>query len=319
LPDLREGNVASIGIGGEAYPSDVLSEIFGGTISPGVGVFAVDTGSPAGEVGLEDAEGETFDLITELEGTRLGENGNMQEYCNILRNRGQEEPISIQVFRLNYEDAAEDVVLEGELNTDNELEEVGVPADFIEQTASDDSGSTDVASADSGAEPGFVAVDDGTGALTMEVPAEWSDVSPGDWAQDELGGDVIGRSIFAAPSIEGLTSGAYDTPGVFFGASSALVEGFPDDTANQLLDQDFLDFSGECDYEGRSEYDDGVYVGQQDFYVNCGDTGAERRHIVALPEDGSFVALLQITVTDEASAEAATRIEETFLVDPSGL
>lgn len=295
---LQDGDVDSIGINGNAYTN------FEDT--SGIDVYSVKTGSPAAEVGLEgavvDEEGNLsdFDSITELEGSRLGENGTMEEYCRIIGQREPDEQISITVDR--YRDGALDSTLEGVLNGgENGRLEV------VESASSDSQGSGGEST------PGYTLLTDATETLQVEVPESWSDTTGGPWAQEELGGEELGPSIVAAPDIQGFND-SYDVPGVFFAASSSILEQFPDDPANAILDEDFLDFSSDCEYEGRTEYDDGIYVGQQDTYTNCGGTEAEQVNIVAQPEDGSYAVLVQVTIPDEEAREAADKIYETFVV-----
>jgi serine protease Do len=304
LPDLRTGDVDSVGINGEAIGEVPEEEIPGGIF-----VYSVKTDSPAYRVGLRDAEFDdetgdfqSFDFITQIEDTDLAKEGSMEEYCKILRNRtSPDQQLSIQVLRASFDengDVEEATILEGALN--------GQKLEEVEQVEGDTESEEPA--------PGYTSVTDDSDTLTMEVPSEWNDVSGGSWAQDNLlDGQELGPQITASPDIQSFTD-TWETPGVFFGASSTLVEEFSDDTVNQMLDADFLDFSEQCEYDDRYEYDDGTFVGAEDVWVNCGDTGAEQRNIVALPDDGSYAVLVQHTVVNEEDLEAVQHINETFNV-----
>jgi serine protease Do len=122
LPDLESSkDVWSIGINGEAYADP--DEGFSGIL-----VVSVKTGSPAFDVGIQGLEldedtGEPtqFDVITELEGTRLAEDQTMNTYCEVLRGHDTDDPLTIEVERYEVTPSGEltdFAVLDGVLNGD---------------------------------------------------------------------------------------------------------------------------------------------------------------------------------------------------------
>jgi serine protease Do len=296
---LKEGDADSIGINGEADRS-----------LAGIAVASVETGSPAFDVGVRGAEVDEasgtlqIDVIKELEGTKLAENSTMKEYCEILRQRGADDEMTIQVERYTLEgDTVSDfAVLEGVVN--------GEPLKEVESAAADqyDTGSTDDSSGSTDGSSEFTEIQDETEALVVEVPSGWDDVITGAWEQD---GERLGPQVSASPDIDAYNAG-WDTPGMFFGASRTLAERFPDDTANQVLEQFRVD--GDCEYDGREDYDDGVYKGRFDTWSNCGDAGSAFQTIAAQPEDGSYVVLVQTVILDDAGLAAQQKIIETFRV-----
>lgn len=281
VEQLAEGeNVDSIGVNGEAVNDEQgLS---------GIWVASVESGSPAGEAGVEGG-----DIITSLEGLILGTDGTMSDYCDVLRTHGADDTLAVEVLRFASEE-----VLEGELNG-RPLEVSFSFAQELEEEVPDEGAS--------GGGPAtygeYVEVQDDTNTIVMSVPAEWSEVQGGAWLVE---GAEVGPSITASTDINAWVNG-WATPGVFFGASSSLREQFD---VNTLLDAG--DFSSVCTYEGRTDYEDPLYVGVYDLYVECGGEGSTFVQLAAEPADGSFIMLLQIVLVSEADLEALDQILNTF-------
>jgi S1-C subfamily serine protease len=99
LEELKEGkDVLSLGINGETWLFDDGSS--------GMWVYSVASGSVADKTGLKAG-----DFVMELEGIQLGKQGNMSEYCGILRSKGLDSTIGVKVYRLKT-----DEILEGPFN-----------------------------------------------------------------------------------------------------------------------------------------------------------------------------------------------------------
>ena len=90
-----------------------------------------------------------------------------------------------------------------------------------------------------------------------------------------------------------------------------LLEAQSYDTAG-LLDELAEDYS--CDYDGRYEYDDGVYTGLYDLYVNCGDSESVIIELSAEPDHRGFLVYLVIQAVSDADFEALQQILDTFFV-----
>ena len=87
IDQLRDGeDVTSIGINGYTVADDQ-----GNT---GVWVAGVESGSPADVTGIQGG-----DILTELEGQLLGDDGTMADYCDVLRSRSADDTMSVEVFR----------------------------------------------------------------------------------------------------------------------------------------------------------------------------------------------------------------------------
>jgi serine protease Do len=276
---LRTGqDVDSIGVNGSAVNNDKDFS--------GIWVASVKSGSPANNAGIKAG-----DVIVRLEGLVLAADGTMADYCDILRSHSPEDTLSMEVVRFATQE-----VLEGQLNG-RELEQSFSFAQELEQEVG--------SGTDAVTYTNYNTITDDSGAITMEVPQEWSDVtgSPWNWGEED---EVVGVSVVASTNIDDFYS-TYSTPGVFFGASTVLAQRYDTST---LLDQ--ISFSGDCTSEGRFDYNDPLYTGLYDLYSNCGGAGSAVINLAAVPEDGSFIILLQVQAVSEADLDALDRILNSF-------
>jgi serine protease Do len=278
LDQLQAGeNVNSIGVNGQAVANE------DGTVT-GVWVASVQSGSPADDAGI--AAG---DIITSMEGVVLATDGTMADYCDILRSHDASDQLQVQVLRYATEE-----VLEGELNGDPLAQSFS----FRQEEGGNVDETTDVYTE-------FVKVTDDSGALSMEVPAEWSDVGGVPWVLDD---QEIGAQITASPDIDAYLNG-WDTPGVFFGATTQLdavgdVESFLDSNS----------FANSCTYDGRFDYSDALYTGKYDSYSKCGGTDAAFYVIAAQPESKDVFLVVQIQAQTEADLAVVDQVINTFQV-----
>jgi serine protease Do len=245
----------------------------------GIWVSSVDSGSPADVAGVEPG-----DIITKLEGLVLATDGTMADYCDILRSRSAEDVMSIEVLRF-----ASGEILEGQLN--------GSP---LETTVAIDTGS-DVVEGE--AYESYEVVTDDTETLQVEVPTAWSDLSGGGWIEN---GEELGPGLIASTSVDGFT-GDWSTPGVFFGSTSQLG-------ADPIAVLDSYDLSDQCTFDSRVDYEDALYTGAYDIWSGCGGGNTAFVILSAVPEDASFVALLQVQIVSTADEEALNRILNSFIV-----
>ena len=222
----------------------------------------------------------------------MGSGGTMADYCDILRTKGDDSTMSIEVLRF-----ASGQVLTGQLNG-RKLETAGV---FGQQLAGDvpDTGS-DYSE--------YTQVTDDYGAIVVEVPSGWNDVDGSAWIDE---GDVIGASIWAAPDLDGFIN-TWATPGLIFNVSDDLARlgGYV-----QLLDIYRDLYIGSCELDGRYDYDDGYYRGKFDYFVKCGGAGgADFLILTAVPIDTSvkLLILVEVQILSNADVDAADRILATF-------
>lgn len=275
LDDLvADTDVNSIGVNGEAVAGENIS---------GIWVAAVESGSPAASVGMSGG-----DVITRMEGLVLATDGTMADYCDILRSHDSDDPLSIEVLRFATEE-----VLEGTLNSGEELT---LAFSFAEELGSD-------VAADPSVTYEYVEVRDQDGVLVMQVPTAWSELDGRGW---DINGEIVGNAIIAAPSLDGFYD-SWTTPGVFFGASQILLdETDPGDLLN------LWDFSDSCTYDGTYEYEDAVYTGAYDLWLNCGGTNTAFVVLEAYPPEEEFVVLVQVQIVSDADLEAFDVILATF-------
>ncbi|MBK9233803.1 MAG: hypothetical protein IPO15_23930 [Anaerolineae bacterium] len=161
-------------------------------------------------------------------------------------------------------------------------------------------GSTPVGS---GAGPAYkyVPVRDFSGALLVEVPAEWDQVES-DPVTDGSG-KSIGVMLLAAPT------GAEDGPLVVIAAFANDSDQFDADAILDASDTKEL-----CQkYEGRQDYADDVHTGRLDRYSQCGHEGVMFAAAFAPKDRGYFVTIYVLALTD-ADVEAADHIFKTFRV-----
>lgn len=280
IEQLRAGtDVNSIGVNGTA--------INDGESLSGIWVASVKSGSPADAAGIRAG-----DIILSLESLILSTDGTMADYCDILRSRNSTDTMAVEVLRFETSE-----YLEGQLNG-RELEqsfsfaqEVG--SEVVEQGEQ----STDTYSS-------YVGITDDSGALYMEVPAEWSDVDGSNWVSD---GTVFGAQLIAAPSVEGFNT-TWETPGVQMLASAQLANS----NMGELLD--FFDFSTDCTYDSRNPYEDPVFTGQYDLYTNCGGAGSTIIVLSVEPADRSYSVILVAQALTSADFDAIDQVLNTFNV-----
>lgn len=284
LEQLRANqDVTSIGVNGSAvYDEAGLT---------GIWVSSVESGSPADQAGVREG-----DIITKLEGLVLATDGTMADYCDILRSHTAEDTLSLEVLR--YETSE---VLEGQINGDSLVVAESFAEEVGEQIGEDfaTTGSTYLE---------YVEVSDDTGSLVVEIPVEWSaDVSTTPLYDDN--GDFLAAAIEAASNLEDFWS-TYSTPGVGF-YSLDDPEGFFD--TSSLLDELAGEYEA-CSYDGRYDYDDGVYLGQYDLYIDCSDVNSVIIELAASPQEGGYMAYLVIQAISDADLEAMDHVLNTFYV-----
>lgn len=272
IEELRTGvDIVSIGINGTAV-SDENGE------GLGIWVSSVKSGSPADRVGVKPG-----DVITALEGLRLGQNGNMSDYCDILRSHGPADVLRIEAVRF---DTGE--ILEGRLNDAlGKLEVVG-------QVQSSDE-----------AEPApaeYTAVVDQNNLLQVEIPVDWADIDgaiPDSWA----GYDAV---LMASPDLEAFNAG-WSVPGLIFAVTSNR-----DVTVESMLDA--FDYADYCTYDGRETYEDSLYSGQADIWLGCGAEAAANLLVLsAVPADNSYTVVLLVQVLGDKDVDALEHILNTFV------
>lgn len=154
----------------------------------------------------------------------------------------------------------------------------------------------------------YVTISDESGLIDVSVPVEWNDVDGRGWESDLVDTDeLIGPALTASPDRQAFLDG-WGTPGVFIAASPLITM-----SLEEVID--LFWFGESCVYDGRYEYDDGLYAGLHDIYFECGPEASTFNQLVVAPPDDSFVASVQILSVTEADLVAADEILASFLVD----
>ena len=284
IEQLQAGqDVNSIGVNSEAVNT--------GEGLSGIWVSSVESGSPADRAGVKGG-----DIITEMEGLVLATDYTKSDYCDILRTHQPGDTLDLKVIRFSTEE-----VLEGQING-RVLEQA---FSFAQEVDTGEAGTGSDSGTSSYSDYAFVK--DDSGAMTMEIPVAWSDFSGRSW---NLEGESVGSAIVASADLDGFYE-TWTEPGVFFGASSTLLQAM---TGEDLLNMEDHDFSGDCQYEGRKEYRDSVYEGLFDHYTNCGGEGTTFINLAAAPQDQSYLIWLQVMIVSDADADALDRILGSFQV-----
>ncbi len=281
VDQLRNGiDVNTIGINGEA--------LYDGDVS-GIWVYSVQSGSPADVAGMQAG-----DLLISMESIVLATDGTMSDYCDILRSHQATDTLAIEIYR-----ADSDEILEGQLNG-RALEVVTSFETQFNDVVGDDATGFEYTE--------YQTITDDSGLISVSVPVEWSDVNGAAWNSDLVSGvnEEIGWGLSAAPDLAAWNAG-WGTPGVFIGASPLI-------TATVAETLDLYDFTGQCSYDGRYDYDDGVYVGLYDLYVDCGPELSLFFNVIAAPADREWLASVQIVALTDADLTAADEVFNTFLV-----
>jgi serine protease Do len=277
VEQLQEGDFESLGINGSA----VVDEEAGIT---GVWVSGVAPGSPVSEAGVLPG-----DIVTALNGLPLGADGTMKDYCDVLRTARPGAPIQIEVLRYDTQE-----VLRGELYGDTPIEPV---FSFAEEV-----GDVDTATAETYS--GYQTLVDDTGKITVDVPNEWTDVITSPLVFD----DGTENAFIQASTDNEAFDNTWDVPGLFYAALAPTTD-IPGTIALVAPGAD------QCTTDnGVTDYDDGVFTGQYQYWSGCGGSGAEYVVLVANPGDASYTAVIAVQILSDADWEALDKAFATFNV-----
>jgi serine protease Do len=272
---LEQGNFESLGINGWA----VFDEAAG--IS-GIWVAGVAPGSPAA-----DAELQPGDIVTAMNGLPVGTDGTFKDYCDVIRTAGEGAPIAVEVLRYDTSE-----VLKGEINGDQPLE---AAFSFAEEVGDEVGEETDAAAPTYE----YESITDDTNQITVDVPTAWTqrDTAP----FDKDGAQVA--YIAASTDLEGFVNG-FTAPGVLFAKLPATTD----------LDAELATygFSGQCTDGGVTDYSDPVFTGKYQVWLDCGGTTNDVVTLVAVPADGSYLAVIQAQIATDADLEALQQAFDSF-------
>jgi serine protease Do len=277
VEELKNGDFESLGINGSA----VVDEEAG---INGVWVSGVAPGSPVAEAGVLPG-----DIVTALNGLPLASDGTMKDYCDVLRTSGPDKPIEIEVLRYDTQE-----VLRGELYSDSQIEPV---FSFAEEVG-------DVDSSTAAGYSGYQTLVDDTGQITVDVPNEWSDINTAPLPLD----DGSQNPFIKASTDIATFDGSWDAPGLFYAALT-----YTDDIAGTIAL--VAPTADQCTTDnGVTDYDDGVFTGQYQYWSGCGTSDAGYVALVANPGDASYTAVIAVQILTDADWEALDTAFNTFNV-----
>jgi serine protease Do len=279
-------NVEAIGVNGEAVND--------GAGLSGIWVASVESGSPADNAGIEPG-----DVITRLENLDLAADGTMSDYCDVIRTKGADATMSIEVLRFATEE-----VYEGQLNgTPLELS-FSFAQEFTDDLGDEGDAADDVDMPDTAVDTyeTYVSVSDDSGSITVDVPAEWTDI-------DGTPQPEFGPSLWASPDIASFLD-SFNTPGVIVEATG--LEG-PPDLEGVLME---FEFGAACTFVGTNPYSDPLYTGLIDEYTDCAGLGTSVFVVAVTDEAQTLVARVMIQAVEPRDLDAADRIFATFVASP---
>jgi serine protease Do len=271
IEKLADGeSVLSLGVNGTALVSE----------GEGLGIWvnSVASGSAADEAGL--AAG---DLITKMEGVSVGTDGTMADYCDVIRTHGQDATLSVELYR-----PADGRYYSGQFNG-KAVTAVSVVDDATGGTGGDAGKAGDEGGSSS---EEFTTVADDTQSVAVDVPSSWqvdgsvfTDPRGGEWARIEASPDLAAYdSTWAVPGLSVLAAPA---------ATATLG---PDEWLELVTPT--MQQAG-CQLSAHDAYTDGYYDGVFDYWIGCGETGADYLMLSALSTDGSHVVALSVQALTE--------------------
>lgn len=268
---LKDGkDEESVGINGEAFydPEQDLG---------GLWVYSVRSGSPASNAGVEPG-----DIVTKLEGRDVVKSKDIGEfgatkagYCDVLRTRGADKPLAIEVFRVNADGSSQ--YLSGELNNPSKpltpISAIAVPEGQEQSGGSNENVE-------------FVTVADDSGYLSVDLPSSWSDVT--------VKTTDTGAYVLAATELDDFARTA-DGSGAYFEAlKGAAKDNELQETFDYILTDYFKEDIDRCEetQEPVSEdFDGGTYIAAN--YFNCnGSDQAMYFGVTTLTGSDAMVAYL---------------------------
>lgn len=286
INQLRQGiDIDSIGINGGAVYGTINDQ----TIS-GVWVRSVSSGSPASLAGILPG-----DIVYQLENEVLATDGTMADYCDILRSRNIDDMMTVTVIR--WTDLS---LWEGSVNGE-EIDLVGYFAEgSSESSGGDESSDTSTIpdNCDNSETAGYLSCIDDKAMILLDIPDTWLDFNGSEWIYDE---EIIGVAISASPDLAAFDS-SNTIPGVFFGASDTFAQwgGYV-----QFLDVYTEWYKGVCDFDGRYDYDDGLYKGKMDYYSNCDGAGGGDAYVLAAVPIGAETSVMIVIAIQLPDGEDA--------------
>ena len=144
----------------------------------------------------------------------------------------------------------------------------------------------------------FSTVTDNTGAMSVDIPAEWRDVDRTD-------------GVVASTNLQ-LFRSEWTQPGVKFGKLDSYVDPVHLDGILQEA------APSQCTPVTDGRYDDGVYTGFYEIMAGCGSTGTGAVLVLAADPSDEVVTFVEVDMTSNADFQALGKVLTSFLyIEPS--
>jgi hypothetical protein len=178
------------------------------------------------------------------------------------------------------------------------------PDDDDDETTTTDAGDTTTTEADgTTVDAGFVNLVDETGRLTVDVPADWTDVI--------LAPDEGLPRILAATDANAFETG-FSEPGLDLRLLSANLAPEQFDSSLDTV-ANTIGLPNSCTSQGKQDYTDGVFTGRMEVWGECAGVGTSMALLFANQADGQTIFLgLQLTAEDDPAI--ADEISGSFLI-----
>jgi hypothetical protein len=169
--------------------------------------------------------------------------------------------------------------------------------------------------------PVYDLVEHDSGALSVEVPADWKERSTSD-SEGEKGrtwssflGESVGPSISAVNELNAWRNGSKGHRGTYIVASKRLAQTHTD---NGLVALGPNDYSSSCEAGPRQDFSRPPYSGKIQEWNNCtGESDHTALTLAAAPEGRECVVVLQIGGYLQGDEESIQHILDTFEADCS--
>ena len=147
---------------------------------------------------------------------------------------------------------------------------------------------------------------DDSGTVTVDVPADWSDVDGSPFTDEQ--GNSWARLV-ASSDLESYF-GSWSTPGLAVMASQDAV-------SNRTIDDILADTTGAlpgagCTEDARDAFEDSYYTGTFSYWTGCGDTMASYLVVAATDLNNSHAIVVAVQANTEADLAVADRALGSF-------
>ncbi len=223
-----------------------------------------------------------------MNGLPVGTDGTFKDYCDVIRTAGEGAPIAVEVLRYDTSE-----VLKGEINGDQPLELAFSFADEVGDEVGDDSGA----------------------AATGRTTTSRSPTTP---TRSTSTSRRRGRSAPRPRSTRTASRFPTSPPRPTSTASSTASRRpaccSPSCPATADLDGELATygFAGDCTDGGVTDYSDPVFTGKYQVWQDCGGTTNDVVTLVAVPADGSYLAVIQAQIATDADLAALQQAFDSF-------